>query len=78
MTAREALEAYAGQENPRGVPFQILEAAAPKAFDALRAVLDMHRPVDRGTGPQCAGCATHVTFTPWPCKNVAAIEEALR
>lgn len=41
MTPRELLIAYAGSLNPRAMPpFQILEAAAPKAFEALYAVLD--------------------------------------
>lgn len=22
----------------------------------------------------CAGCSTHVTFTPWPCKTVQALD----
>ena len=24
----------------------------------------------------CAGCATHVTFTPWPCKTLQALDAA--
>jgi hypothetical protein len=46
MNARKLLEAYAGRENPRAMPpFQLLEAAAPKAFAAIGAVLDLHKPV---------------------------------
>jgi len=44
---------------------------------AVEAVLELHAPLDRGAGPQCAGCATHVTFTRWPCKTVEAIRTAL-
>lgn len=53
------------------------EEAAPQAFAALRAVLDLHQPDDRGTGPQCTGCATRLTFTRWPCPTVQAITTAL-
>jgi hypothetical protein len=48
-----------------------------EAVAALRAVLDIHKPVDRGTGPQCVGCATHVTFTDWPCRTVLAVAREL-
>lgn len=53
------------------------EDLAPNGFAGLRAVLDLHHPVDRGAGPQCAGCATHVTFTDWPCLTVQAITREL-
>lgn len=49
----------------------------PEALVALRSVIDLHKLVDRGTGPQCVGCGTHVTFTPWPCPTVWAITEAI-
>ena len=49
----------------------------PEALVALRAVNARHRPVDRGTGPHCAGCATHVTFTPYPCPDVLDIADAI-
>jgi hypothetical protein len=49
----------------------------PQLFTALRAVLDRHVPEDRGTGPKCKGCATHVTFTDWPCATVLDVAAAL-
>lgn len=79
---RELLDAYASAEvmveNTYGL-FEptIREHATPEAFAALRAVLDVHKPIDRGAGPQCAGCATHATFTSWPCRTVQAITTAL-
>ena len=44
---------------------------------AAEAALKLHQPVDRGTGPQCKGCATHITFTQWPCPTYRAIAAAL-
>jgi hypothetical protein len=52
-------------------------ADVPRLLAAVEAALDLHQPVDRGTGAQCKGCATHVTFTRWPCPTVAAITAAL-
>jgi hypothetical protein len=51
--------------------------ALPMLVTALRGVLELHAPFDRGTGPHCQGCATHVTFTHWPCATVLAITDAL-
>ena len=52
------------------VPHLIAEVRRQAA--ALRAVEALHQPLDRGTGPQCQGCSTHVTFTPWPCPTLNA------
>jgi hypothetical protein len=51
--------------------------AAVRLLAAVEAALKVHQPVDRGTGAQCKGCATHVTFTQWPCPTVRAITAAL-
>jgi hypothetical protein len=51
--------------------------AMPRLVAAVEAVLELHQPVDRGAGAQCKGCATHVTFTWWPCPIVQAITTAL-
>ena len=62
-----------GEDGPRSM--------APLAFAALSAVLDLHKPEFRYPGdpePTCAGCATHVTFTPYEkCKTVQAVLAAL-
>lgn len=65
---RERLEAHAWEDGF----LRHADAAA-----AIQAVLDLHPPIDRGTGPQCAGCATTVTFTPWPCGTVIVVADAL-
>ena len=44
---------------------------------AVEAVLNLHQQADRGAGARCKGCATHVTFTPWPCPTYRAITTAL-
>lgn len=80
MTAREQLDAYAVGHEAGAIGCRGFNRRdhAPAAFAALRAVLDLHHPVDRGAGPNCAGCATHVTFTPYErCQTVAAITAAL-
>ena len=51
--------------------------AMPRLLAAVEAVLELHKPADRGTGAQCKGCATHVTFTRWPCPTYLAITSAL-
>jgi hypothetical protein len=50
-----------------------LTARAFKAEAAVQRVRELHTPLDRGLGPNCQGCATHVTFTPWPCKTIRAL-----
>lgn len=59
---------------------RLSDAAAvdvPRLLAAVEAALKVHQPVDRGTGAQCKGCATHVTFTRWPCPTYRAITAAL-
>ena len=41
----------------------------PLLLAAIERVLELHHPVEPGAGAQCKGCATHVTFTRWPCKT---------
>lgn len=53
---------------------QKLIAERDEARDQVRAVRDLHVPLDRGTGPQCQGCATHITFIPWPCATIRALD----
>lgn len=52
-------------------------------LDALRiqvaAVRELHTPDPKKAKwgqLVCAGCATHVTFTPWPCATAKALGEA--
>ena len=54
-----------------------IAARASRLLAAVEAGLKLHQSVDRGTGPQCKGCATHVTFTRWPCTTYEAIRAAL-
>jgi hypothetical protein len=51
--------------------------AMPLLVGAVEAVLALHQSVDDGAGAQCKGCATHVTFTRWPCVTYRAITTAL-
>lgn len=44
---------------------------------AIRAVMDIHTPQDRGSVAKCAGCSNHVIFTEFPCPTVRAIADAL-
>jgi hypothetical protein len=76
MNARELLDAYADEActhlavapNSAG---EEREEFAPKAFAALRAVLDLHSP-DNGMSAFCNGCDF-----PFPCPTVRAITTAL-
>lgn len=52
---------------------------APKAFVALRAVLDLHQPHANGslTCVECSECEDTYDDVPWPCPTVTAITTAL-
>lgn len=54
------------------------EDLAPKAFAALRAVLDRH-PLVHDDGDRCGGCWNwlYETYERWPCPTVQAITTAL-
>lgn len=80
---RAALEAYAEPPHEwhvvpgRGVqPTPRRDHYAPRAFDALRAVLTLHKPGDDG---DCLGCGLTAWEepTPWPCRTTKAITTAL-
>jgi hypothetical protein len=45
------------------------------ALAAIARVRELHSAVDSGYDTQCAGCATHVTFTRWPCATIDALEQ---
>lgn len=56
---------------------ELWRAKANQAEAQVTAVRALHSPVDRGAGPNCAGCATHVTHTPYEkCKTIAALDGA--
>lgn len=88
MTARDHVDAYEGECLREFPAAEIREGrvVAPKAFVALRAVLDLHGPYT-GPGaddaePVCGGCIhdpedRDEDGVPWPCPTVAAITTAL-
>ena len=59
--------------------------AAPKAFDALQAVLDLHKPEEFAIPPLeegdiefiCTDCSAYRPVEAWPCDTVTAITAAL-
>jgi len=55
-------------------------AAMAAEVSALRAAVErvraLHSPEDRGLGPYCKGCATHITCTDWPCPTITALDGA--
>lgn len=55
------------------------EQHAPKAFAALRAVLDLHQPHGNGslTCVECSEREDTYDDIPWPCPTVTAITTAL-
>lgn len=70
---RELLERYAGEKAYPHMPYVVPERIhhAPKAFVALRKVLELHRTADGGD-LWCVECGEDT-----PCPTVAAISEAL-
>ncbi|EOD66880.1 hypothetical protein [Amycolatopsis vancoresmycina] len=86
---RQLLDAYAASTPgvfstlPPIVAMELREAVAPKAFAALRAALDEHKPHQFFSDEPmvCVGCTwdpddteTHVAY---PCRTVQAITTAL-
>ena len=47
-----------------------ITTSPPKALTAIRAVLELHKPL--GSPPDCTGCGDI-----WPCETVEAIEGAI-
>lgn len=76
--ARALLDAYAA-EDIADAPHVPLAEIAPKAFAALRAVLDLHPIGNPGVAAVawCGGCGDVDTAPDWPCANVQAITAAL-
>jgi hypothetical protein len=78
---RELLDAYA-EAIPPITALEPRESAAPKAFAAVRVVLDLHVKRDGG---YCTGCSDTnvrlpvpvVRLIPWPCPTVLAVAKAL-
>lgn len=72
---RQLLDAYGEEEHSDFYGYDTfqLDGCAPKAFAALRAVLDRHYQLTPGGfSSPCAGCG-HA----WPCPTVQAIVTAL-
>lgn len=86
---RALLDAYASEEaRPLNPYMPDLEDCAGKAFTALRAVLDLHKPEEIEVPPDdpgggwtirlsCTECSHYVGSDPWPCPTVQAITSAL-
>ncbi|GAA1030769.1 MULTISPECIES: hypothetical protein [Amycolatopsis] len=82
---RELIDTYAAETDfYRGDLLDDREHEAPKAFDALRAVLDLHKPedtdpdVDPGKTYCCTGCLdAYGDYRDYPCATVRAITKAL-
>lgn len=78
------VDAYAAQDrwfelDPNMGTGSSRDECAPKAFDALRAVLGVHRPHENGS-LTCVGCSEREdTYDdiPWPCPTIHAITAAL-
>lgn len=85
---RTLLDTYAAEQWVTELSERPLEDFAPKAFAALRAVLDLHRPEEIEVMPEdsgadwpirlsCTECSHYVGSDPWPCPTVQAITTAL-
>lgn len=72
--AAEVYELITYDHDPEATIARALDAAEARGRAELAALIEeLHSSIDHGTGPQCQGCATSVTFTPWPCKTIAAL-----
>lgn len=68
---RELLDAYGREETRHDWITPDREDQAPKAFAALRAVLDLHSPM-LASAPWCMAC-TGDDIESWPCPTVQNI-----
>ncbi|MFD5245038.1 hypothetical protein ACFWIW_10865 [Amycolatopsis sp. NPDC058340] len=84
MTALEQVDTYAAQDrwfelNPNIGTGNTRDECAPKAFDALREVLKIHREHESVDGT-CVGCSERAESyddIPYPCPTVTAITTVL-
>lgn len=80
---RTLLDTYDGETvdiaTARGLVAISRIRVAPKAFAALRAILDLHRPYDASpaTCVECSEREDTYNDMPWPCPTVQAIVSAL-
>jgi hypothetical protein len=65
---------YSADGEPLAVQARRLVVENQRLTEQAQRVRELHCSVDRGTGPQCQGCATHVTFTRWPCDTIRALD----
>ena len=57
-----------------GIYVDYLDVAAVNGIKALRAVVELHKPVEHAEGTWCSGCMA----TEWyPCPTIQAIEKEL-
>lgn len=83
--ARELLEQYANAKAEYGISTHWPQRVqtAPKAFEALRAVLELHRPLSQNAAFAAIPVEDPVdvcsldTTTTYPCATVRAISKAL-
>lgn len=69
-TVRDLIDAYANEDGADVIPGE----AAPKAFAALRALLELHHPDGRAV-ESCATCRE--IYFGYPCPTIAIITIAL-
>lgn len=86
---RQLLDDYAAETDfERGDLLDDREHEAPKAFAALRAVLDLHRgdttpvwpepgEIEMGERLFCVECSHYEGSDDWPCPTIQAITRAL-
>jgi chromosome segregation ATPase len=73
---RDELNALASDLGEQLTGRAVMAAELAQIKVQQRAVLDLHAPVYKvpGLEPECAGCATNNTFTPWSkCRTRAAL-----
>ena len=57
-----------------------ITTSLPKALTAIRAVLELHKPVHTPSGQLCSTCAEESDCAyalPWPCPTVQAVQTAI-
>ncbi|WP_134667869.1 hypothetical protein [Amycolatopsis sp. CFH S0078] len=79
---RQRLDVYAAQRQFNQAPEFIRGEAAPRAFQALRSVLDLHllqeKRSEYGAVQVCLFCSSQsYREILWPCRTVEAINEVL-
>ena len=80
MTHEELLAKidWAGSNTDGNDTYSALSLAITNSMNALRAVVELHKPTERTPGYSYGPYCTHEMGWEWPCPTIQAIEKELQ